>query len=65
VKAAIGAAPDRIEKILEEASVAPPPARIAGNMDRINRSFASDRLEEILAALEAEGSDWTRKSSKH
>ena len=61
VKAKIAQQPERIEAILEEAGVAPPPARIAANLDRIDRLFASDRYEEILAALEQDGSDWARK----
>src|SRR5687768_15630672 len=58
VKAAIADAPDRIEAILDEAEIAPPPARIDTNREAIDRLFASDSFEEILAALEADGSDW-------
>ncbi len=50
--------PDRISGILGDLSVTPPKARIAANLDKINKLFASDVYEEILAALEAEGSDW-------
>jgi enoyl-CoA hydratase len=39
----------------------PPPARIAENAERIERLFASDRFEDILAALEADGSEWATK----
>ncbi len=60
VKTRIAAHPERIEAILEEASVPPPPPRIAAHVERINRLFASDRCEEILAALEEDGSDWAR-----
>jgi enoyl-CoA hydratase len=60
VKAEIAARPDQVESILDRASVAPPPARIAANRERIDRLFASDRYEDILAALEADGSDWAR-----
>ena len=35
-----------------------PDARIEQNLALINRTFASDRFEDILAALEADGSDW-------
>jgi enoyl-CoA hydratase len=42
----------------------PPPARLAGNAERINRLFASDRLEDILAALAADPSDWAAKELK-
>jgi enoyl-CoA hydratase len=60
VKERIAAEPQRIEAILEEASIAPPPARIAGNRARIDAAFASDRFEDVLSALEADGSDWAR-----
>ena len=35
-----------------------PEAKIAANLPAIAKLFASDRLEEIIAALEAEESDW-------
>ena len=60
VKERIAAEPDRIEAILAGASVTPPTARIAANMERIDTLFASDQLEDVLAALEADGSDWAR-----
>ena len=50
--------PDRIGGILGDLSVTPPKARISANLDKINKLFASDIYEEILAALETEGSDW-------
>jgi enoyl-CoA hydratase len=53
--------PEHVEAILRAASVEPPPARIAQNYAIIDRCFASDRYEDILAALEADGSDWARK----
>jgi enoyl-CoA hydratase len=58
LKAAVSDQPERIEAILAEAEVTPPEARIAGNVDRINAAFAADRLEDIIAALEADGSKW-------
>jgi len=51
---------ERIEALLDESSVTPPPARIAANLPLIDRLFASDDYEEILDALEADGSDWAR-----
>ena len=60
VKERIQGEPERIEYVLRDASIAPPPARIEGNIDRINAAFASDRLEDVLEALEADGSDWAR-----
>lgn len=53
--------PDRIGGILGELSVTAPPAPITGQIDKINRLFASDTYENILAALEADGGDWAEK----
>lgn len=61
VKAKIAADPQAIAAILDEASVEPPEARITTNLDIIDRLFASDKYEEILAALEADGSKWADK----
>jgi enoyl-CoA hydratase len=57
-KTRISQHPDRISGILGDLSITPPKARIAANFDKINKLFASDIYEEILAALEADGSDW-------
>lgn len=53
--------PDRIGGILGQLSDHPPKARIIDNLDKIDRLFASDHLEEIMAALEADDSDWATK----
>ncbi len=63
-KARIIAEPGSIDTILGDLSAAPPEARLAGNKDRIERLFASDRYEDILAALEADGSEWSEKELK-
>ena len=60
-KARIAAHPDRIGGILGELSVTAPPADITLHLDKINRLFASDTYEEILAALEADGGEWATK----
>lgn len=60
-KARIAEHPGRISGILSELSVTPPEARIAGNADKIARHFASDRYEDILASLEADGGEWAMK----
>ncbi len=60
-KARIAQHPDRIGGILGELSVTAPPAAIMQHIDRINRLFASDSYEEILAALEADGGEWAEK----
>jgi enoyl-CoA hydratase len=61
VKAKIAADPPAIEAILDAFSEEPPPARIEDNLDRIDRLFASDRLEDVLASLEGDGSEWAAK----
>jgi enoyl-CoA hydratase len=60
-KARIAQHPDRIGGILGELSVTAPPAAIMQHIDRINRLFASDSYEEILAALETDGGEWAEK----
>ncbi len=60
-KARIIEHPGRIAGILSELSVTPPQARIEGNADKIAKHFASDRYEDILASLEADGGDWAAK----
>jgi enoyl-CoA hydratase len=61
-KERIIAQPFRVEAILDELSEENvPEARIMGNLDKINWLFASDRLEEILEALDqaaAAGDEW-------
>ncbi len=57
----IAAHPDRIGGILGELSVTAPPAAITQHIDKINRLFASNSYEDILAALEADGGEWAAK----
>jgi enoyl-CoA hydratase len=61
VKRELSEVPEHVEAILRAASVEPPPARIVEHYARIDLCFASDRFEDILAALEADGSDWARQ----
>lgn len=61
VKAQICADPSKIDAILEEASVTPPSAAILDDLPQINRLFASDRLEDIISALEGDSSEWAQK----
>ncbi|MGP1354712.1 MAG: enoyl-CoA hydratase/isomerase family protein [Parasphingopyxis sp.] len=61
VKAKIAENPQEIESILKEASVEPPEARIKENLEKIDRLFASDKYEDILAALEEDSSEWAQK----
>jgi enoyl-CoA hydratase len=60
-KERIAAHPDRIGGILGELSATAPPAAITRHIDKINRLFASDTYEDILAALEADGGEWAGK----
>jgi enoyl-CoA hydratase len=52
---------DRIDGILGTLSVMPPDSKIVETIVQINRHFASDRLEDILASLEGDESDWAMK----
>jgi len=60
-KVRIAEHPDRIAGILSELSVTPPPARIEANADRIAHHFRSDRLEDIVASLDADSGEWAVK----
>jgi enoyl-CoA hydratase len=63
-KARIVEQPGEIALILVELSVEPLEARIAGNAERIDRLFSSDSLEDVIAALAADPSDWAAKELK-
>ncbi len=66
-KERIVAQPFRVQAILDELSEDEvPTARIAGNLAKIDRYFASDRLEDIIDALDAgaaEGDEWAAKEA--
>jgi enoyl-CoA hydratase len=49
---------DRIDGILGTLAITPPEAKIVANIPLINRHFASDRYEDILASLETDDSVW-------
>jgi enoyl-CoA hydratase len=57
-KAALIESPAEAAAILHRLSVAPPPAKIAAHSAEIDRLFASDRYEDILAALAADPGEW-------
>jgi enoyl-CoA hydratase len=61
VKAAIGANPSQIDAILNDAMIGAPLSRIVQARPSIDQLFASDTLEVILAALKADGSEWSQK----
>ena len=58
VKTRIVEAPRRIAEILDEAAVPAPEAAILAQRETIDRLFASDEYEDILAALEQDGNTW-------
>jgi enoyl-CoA hydratase len=51
-------APSRAQGALGAASAIPAAAKIEQSLPLIAKLFASDRLEDVLAALEADDSDW-------
>jgi len=53
-------APGRLQGALGAASSTPAETKLEQNLAQINRLFAADRYEDVLAALEAEGSDWAK-----
>ncbi|MEO7564978.1 MAG: enoyl-CoA hydratase/isomerase family protein [Sphingomicrobium sp.] len=59
--------PFRVQAILDELSEEDvPPPRIAGHLQKIDRYFASDQLEDIVAALDAgaaQGDEWAAKEA--
>lgn len=61
LKAAIIADPAAIDATLAGAAETPPPARIAGNREAIDRLFGPETLEGIVAALKADGGEWAQK----
>ena len=54
---------DRIDGILGTLAVSPPPSKIVETLFQLNRHFASDRFEDILASLDADDSDWAMREA--
>lgn len=52
---------ERIDGILGTLADTPPPSKIVETLFQINRHFASDRFEEILASLDADDSEWAMR----
>ncbi|SNS11129.1 enoyl-CoA hydratase [Sphingomonas laterariae] len=61
LKVALAADPANVEATLAAAAETPPPARIEGNRETIDRLFAADTLEGVIAALQADGGEWAQK----
>ena len=60
VKQAIAADPQAAEAILSDHATPPGDTPILAQREAIDRLFASDDFDDILAALDADGSDWAR-----
>ncbi|GAA3698213.1 enoyl-CoA hydratase/isomerase family protein [Sphingomonas cynarae] len=60
-KARILADPTAIDAALAALSAPPPEARILADRAAIDRLFAADTLEDILAALDADGGEWATR----
>ena len=58
LKAALAHTQEEPSAILEAHAVPPPAAGVLEQLPQIARTFASDRLEEVLEALAQDGSDW-------
>ncbi|WP_425228073.1 enoyl-CoA hydratase/isomerase family protein [Sphingomonas sp.] len=61
-KALIAERPQEVGAVLERSAVPPGDAPILAHGDAIDRLFASDQLEDVFAALEADDSDFARKT---
>jgi len=48
------------EAVLDELAIAPPPAPIEAQAAQIRQHFSHERLEDILASLAADESDWAQ-----
>jgi enoyl-CoA hydratase len=60
LKARMAAEPQRLAELLDEASAPAPAATIAPFKQEIDRLFAADDFEAVLAALRDDGSHWAR-----
>ena len=61
VKARILADPASLTAILDAATQTPPPSKLEAARPDIDRLFASNKAEEIVAALAADSSEWAAK----
>jgi enoyl-CoA hydratase len=60
LKARVAAEPQRIEALLEEASAPAPEATVVAHRADIDRLFAAEDYEDVLAAFDADSSDWAK-----
>ena len=61
-KARLIAEPQEIGAVLDEFAAPGPDARILAHRDVIDRLFHSDKLEDVIAALEADGGDFAQQT---
>ncbi len=61
LKAALSAEPSDPRAVADRFAADPGPAPTGGHRDAIDRLFAFDTVEEIFAALQADGSEWAQK----
>ena len=61
VKARLLADPASLTAILDAAAQPPPPSKLDAARPDIDRLFASNKAEEIVAALDADGGEWAAK----
>ena len=64
LKAAIIAAPQDVEATLARFAIAAPPSKLMNHAEEIAALFASDKLEDILAALANSPSEWAAQQAK-
>ncbi|HVF92763.1 MAG TPA: enoyl-CoA hydratase/isomerase family protein, partial [Sphingomonas sp.] len=61
-KVRIAAGPQEIAATLDAMAVAPPDAKLLERREEIDRLFASDTLEDVYAALAADGGEFARET---
>lgn len=54
----IATTPQRVQGPIGAFASKPPVAKIEANLPQITKLFASDRVEDVLATLEADGGEW-------
>ena len=57
-------APTRLQGAIGAAATTPPESKMEANLPQIAKLFASDRLEDMLAALEEDESEWAQANSR-
>lgn len=64
VKARLANEPDAAKAILDDAAISPPPSALLEHSEDIDRLFAAETLEDIIATLAADGGDWATKQHR-